>query len=66
MAATHPAYNLMKMPGREGVLTIKGDAKEALMTLKLTLKTAATVQPSDSDTPKAKGAAPTKKKQFFT
>ena len=24
MAATHPAYNLMKMPGSKGVLTIKG------------------------------------------
>ena len=47
MAATHPAYNLMKMSRSEGVLTIKGDSKEALMTLKLTLKTAATSQPSD-------------------
>ena len=56
----------MKMPGSEGVLTIKGDAKEALKTLKLALKTAATAQPADADTSKAKGAAPTKKKQLFT
>ena len=41
MAVTHPAYNLMKMPGSKGVLTIKGDAKEALAALKLALKTAA-------------------------
>ena len=41
MAATHPAYNLMKMPGSKGVLTVKGDAKEALAALKLALKTAA-------------------------
>ena len=66
MAATHPAYNLMKMPGSEGLLTIKGDAKEALMMLKLALKTAATAQPADADTSKAKGDAPTKKKQFLT
>ena len=30
MAATHPAYNLMKMPGSSGVLTIAGEAKDAL------------------------------------
>ena len=66
MAATHPAYNLMKMSGSQGVLTIKGDAKEALAVLKLTLRAAATARPTDADTSKAKGAVPTKKKQFFT
>ena len=39
MAAIHPAYNLMKMPGSKGVLTVKGDAKEALAALRLILKT---------------------------
>ena len=29
-AATHPAYNLMKMPGSKDVLTEVGDTKEAL------------------------------------
>ena len=33
MAATHPAYNLMKMPRSKGVLTIKGDTKEAVTVL---------------------------------
>ena len=66
MAATHPAYNLMKMPGSKGVLTIKGDAKEALVALKLALKTAAAAQPTDVGTSEPKGAAPTKKKQLFT
>ena len=60
MVATHPAYNLMKMPGSNGVLTIKGDAKE------LALKTAAAAQPAGAGTSKAEGAAPTKKKQLFT
>ena len=41
MAATHPAYNLMKMPRSKGVLTIEGDTKEALLALKLAFKTAA-------------------------
>ena len=62
MAATHPAYNLMKMPGSKGVLTVKGDAKEALAALKLTLKTAAAAQPVGAGASEAKGAAPTKKK----
>ena len=30
MAATHPGYNLMKMPGSSGVLTVAGDTKDAL------------------------------------
>ena len=30
MAATHPAYNLIKMPGSNGVLTMAGDTKDAL------------------------------------
>ena len=66
MAATHPAYNLMKMPGSSGVLTIDGDTKDALLTLKLAHKTTAAAQPIGTDTCKAKGAAPTKKKQLFT
>ena len=41
MAATHPAYNLMKMPGSSGVLTIAGDTKDPLLALKLALKIAA-------------------------
>ena len=66
MAATHPAYNLIKMPGRKGVLTIKGDTKEAVTALKLAFKTAAAAQLADAGASEPKGAAPTKKKQLFT
>ena len=66
MAATHPAYNLMKMPGSKGILTIQGDAKEAVMAPRLAFKTAATAQPASAGAPEAKEAAPTKKKQLFT
>ena len=62
MAATHPAYNLMKMPGSKGVLTIKGDTKEAVTALRLAFKTAAAAQPAGAGTPQAKETAPTKKK----
>ena len=41
MAATHPAYNLMKMPGSSGVLTVAGVTKDALQALKLAFKLAA-------------------------
>ena len=41
MAATHPAYNLMKMPASSNALTIARHTKDALLALKLALKTAA-------------------------
>ena len=41
MAATHPTYNLMKMPGSSGVLTVHGDTGDALRVLKLAFKMAA-------------------------
>ena len=66
MAATHPAYNLMKMPGSRGVLTVSGDTGDALQPLKLACKTAAVGRPAGSDAPEPKGAAPAKKKQLFT
>lgn len=66
MAATHPSYNLMKMPGRKGILTIQGYAKEAVMALRLTFKTAAAAQPAGVSASEAKEAAPIKKKQLFT
>ena len=53
MAATHPAYNLMKMPGSKGVLTIKGDTKEAVTALRLAFKTAAAAPPAGAGTHEA-------------
>ena len=66
MAATHPAYNLMRMPWSKGALTIKGDTKEAVTALRLAFKTAAAAQPAGAGTPEAMEATPTKKKQLFT
>ena len=66
MAATHPAYNLMKMPGSNGVLTVAGDTKGALQALKLAFKTAATVLPGEKKDQEAPEAAPAKKKQLFS
>ena len=66
MAATHPAYNLMKMPGSKVILTIQGDNKEVVMALRLAFKTAASAQPAGVGASEAKEATPTKKKQLFT
>ena len=62
MVATHPSYNLMKMSGSSGVLTMAGDTKEALTALKLAFRAVAIVRQADGDTPK--GAAQAKKKQM--
>ena len=62
MAATHPGYNLMKMPGSNGVLPVAGDTKEALEALRLALRAAATARPTDEAANGAQGAVPAKKK----
>ena len=49
MAATYPAYNLMKMPGSNGVLTVAGDTKGALQALKLAFKTATIAIPDNKE-----------------
>nr|XP_040251682.1 vegetative cell wall protein gp1-like [Aegilops tauschii subsp. strangulata] len=55
MAATHTAYNLMKMQGSSDVLTVAGDTKEALTALNLTFTAAAAARPADGAAPGAKG-----------
>nr|XP_040258268.1 uncharacterized protein LOC120975664 [Aegilops tauschii subsp. strangulata] len=62
MAGAHPAYNLMKMPGSSGVLTVAGDTKEALTALRLAFRAVAAAHSTDETAPGAQGAAPTKKK----
>ena len=66
MGATHLAYNLMKMPGSNGVVSVSGDTGDALQALKLAFKAAAVAQPAGSVAPEPKRAAPAKKKQLFT
>ena len=58
MAVTHPAYNLMKMPGSSGVLTVHRDTGDTLRVLKLAFKTAASAQPADWRPPSPRGLRP--------
>ena len=56
----------MKMPGSSGVLTVAGDTKDAMQSLKLAFRTTSSVQSSEKGSPEAPGAAPAKKKQLFS
>ena len=66
MAATHPTYNLMKMPRSNGVLTVSRDTGDALQVLKLAFKTAAVAHSASSVAFEPKRDAPAKKKQLFS
>ena len=65
MAPTHHAYNLVKMSGSSGTLTIHGDIGDAVYSLEHTYKEAAASHPVDNDSIDHL-AAPPKKKQLFS
>lgn len=58
MAATHPGYNIIKMPGSSGVLTVAGNTKDALLALRLAFKASADARPDAKGAPKTPEAAP--------
>ena len=61
MAATHHAYNLVKMPGSSGTLTVHGDIRDAVCSLEHTYKEAAASHPVDNDSIDHLAALPKKK-----
>ena len=65
MAATHHAYNLVKMPGSTGTLTVHGDVKDAVCSLEHAYKEAAASHPIDEGSAKHL-AEISKKKQMFS
>ena len=65
MAATHHAYNLFKMPGSSGALTVHGDVRGAVCSLEHAYKEATASCPVDNDSLDHL-AAPPKKKQLFS
>ncbi|XP_073360107.1 uncharacterized protein [Aegilops tauschii subsp. strangulata] len=66
MAATHPGYNVVKMTGSSGILTVVGDTKGALLAVKLTFRATAAVRPDAEGAPKISETMPVKKKQWFS
>ena len=65
MAATHHAYNCIKLPGCSGTITVHGDEQAAVRSLEHTYKEAAAAYPVDEDEedPLSK---PSKRKQLFS
>ena len=65
MAITHHAYNLVKLPGYSGTLTICCDEKEALCSIEHTYKDAEVAFPAVEDDIEPE-CIPSKKKQLFS
>ena len=63
-AAVHHAYNLIKMSGSFGTLTIHGDVRDAICSLEHAYKDAAASRPVDDDTIDHLVMPPRKKRQF--
>ena len=64
MAATHHGYNVLKMPGSGGVITIASDEKEAVRSLERAYQTAAVECIYEDGAVLALQTAPKKKKNL--
>ena len=53
MAASHYAYNVLKMPGPSGVLTVHTDKKDAIYCVEQVLRATSVAQQFDPDEPEA-------------
>ena len=49
MAVTHHAYNIVKIPGRDGPITVRGDAEDAVRSVERAFKLLAASHPADED-----------------
>ena len=47
MAVTHHAYNMVKLPGRDGIITIRGEVEDAVRSVEHTYKEVAVSHPTD-------------------
>lgn len=58
MALTHHAYNVVKMPGPKGVITIQADLEDAVQCIEHYDKAATMAAPDDQDMPSTSKASP--------
>ena len=65
MMVTHHAYNILKLLGSGGTITIHGDEMDAVRSLERAYKEAAAVNP-DEEEDVAPSTAPMKKKKLFS
>jgi hypothetical protein len=49
MAATHHAFNVLKIPGASGMITVRCNEKDALRSVEHVYREAATLFPADED-----------------
>ena len=49
MVVTHHAYNMVKLPGSGGVITVRGDMEDAVRSVERIYKEAAVSDPADED-----------------
>lgn len=66
MAATHHAYNVLKMPGCSGIITVTCDEKDVIRSLEHAYKAAAARHPAGEDAVEPPETTPAKKKQLFS
>lgn len=61
MAASHYAYNVLKMPAEWGVITIKGSKEDAIFCVEQTFR-ATVASPGNADKPSASNPSPSRKR----
>ena len=61
MAASHYAYNALKMPAEWGVITVKADTKDAVFCVEQMFRAAAVASPGNIDEPSSSAPRPAKK-----
>ena len=49
MAVTHHAYNMVKLPGRDGIITIRGEVGDAIHSVENSNKELEVSHPTDED-----------------
>ena len=49
MAVTHHAYNMVKLPGRDGIITIRGEVDDAVRFVEHAYKEVAVLHPTAAD-----------------
>ena len=61
MAASHYAYNALKMPAEWGVITVKADKKDAVFCVEQMFRATAVPTPGNTDEPSSSAPRPAKK-----
>ena len=64
MAVTHHAYNMVKIPRRDGIITVRGEVEDAVRSIERAFKELAISHPVDKDNNGHLAEVPKKKLLF--